>query len=312
MAQWYVNDLSKLTGVSAQTLHHYDKIGLLKPSSRLESRYRLYSEADLLKLQQIIALKFFGFSLAQIQELLAGDVVIADQLSAQALILEKKAKNLLDASHALKCILSECRLDESIPWPMILKMIEVFNSAQGLEEILRNKVFTENEMKQYTRFKADFENRFTEADRKAFEEKYVQLVETVKSHIHENPSSAFGIQIAEKYMKMINTFYGEEHANLKHSVWKKGFQKGILNGLHNLNPETIKWLGAACEAYYMDKINNILTIYQKNPTQAEALLNTLIREYAGTSQELKRDLLKAMMNNPRASLASKKWLAQFG
>lgn len=35
MAQWYVKDLSKLTGVSVQTLHHYDRINLLKPSVRL-------------------------------------------------------------------------------------------------------------------------------------------------------------------------------------------------------------------------------------------------------------------------------------
>jgi len=52
-------------------LHHYDKIGLLKPSMRLSNGYRLYSETDLLKLQQIIALKFFGFELSQIKLLLA-------------------------------------------------------------------------------------------------------------------------------------------------------------------------------------------------------------------------------------------------
>ncbi|CAM2886902.1 TPA: MerR family DNA-binding transcriptional regulator [Legionella pneumophila] len=34
MTQWFVKDLSKLTGVSVQTLHHYDRIGLLKPSLR--------------------------------------------------------------------------------------------------------------------------------------------------------------------------------------------------------------------------------------------------------------------------------------
>ena len=61
MTQWYVKDLSKLTGISVQTLHHYDRIALLKPSLRLSNGYRLYSEQDLLKLQQIIALKFFGF-----------------------------------------------------------------------------------------------------------------------------------------------------------------------------------------------------------------------------------------------------------
>jgi DNA-binding transcriptional MerR regulator len=47
MTKWYVKDLSKLTNVSVQTLHHYDRIGLLKPSLRLANGYRLYSEKDL-------------------------------------------------------------------------------------------------------------------------------------------------------------------------------------------------------------------------------------------------------------------------
>lgn len=59
MTQWYGKDLSRLTHVTVQTLHHYDRFGLLKPSLRLSNGYRLYSEKDLLKLQQIIALKFF-------------------------------------------------------------------------------------------------------------------------------------------------------------------------------------------------------------------------------------------------------------
>ena len=57
MTQWYVKDLSHITGVSVQTLHHYDRIGLLKPSLRHTNGYRVYSEKDLLTLQQIIALK---------------------------------------------------------------------------------------------------------------------------------------------------------------------------------------------------------------------------------------------------------------
>jgi len=51
MKQWYANELSKLIQVSVRTLHHYDKIGLLKPELRLSNGYRVYSEKDLLKLQ---------------------------------------------------------------------------------------------------------------------------------------------------------------------------------------------------------------------------------------------------------------------
>ncbi len=48
MTQWYVKDLSKLTNVSVQTLHHYDRIDLLKPSVRLANGYRVYSENEVL------------------------------------------------------------------------------------------------------------------------------------------------------------------------------------------------------------------------------------------------------------------------
>src|SRR5580704_7702573 len=102
MAQWYVKDISKLTHISVQTLHHYDRIDLLKPSVRLPNGYRLYSEKDLLKLQQIIALKFFGFELAQIKTLLDTEVNMIDHFADQSHCLETKAKTLLEASQTLK------------------------------------------------------------------------------------------------------------------------------------------------------------------------------------------------------------------
>ena len=114
MTQWYVKDLSKLTGVSVQTLHHYDRIDLLKPSVRLSNAYRIYSEKNLLQLQQIIALKFFGFELSQIKALLTGSVGELEHFSVQAQFLERKAGTLLDASKALKNIISEVNDDISM------------------------------------------------------------------------------------------------------------------------------------------------------------------------------------------------------
>ena len=83
MTEWYIKEFSKLTSVSVRTLHHYDDIGLLKPSIRLPNGYRLYSETDLLTLQQIIALKFFGFELSNIQTLLKGRKDALIQFRAQ-------------------------------------------------------------------------------------------------------------------------------------------------------------------------------------------------------------------------------------
>jgi DNA-binding transcriptional MerR regulator len=52
-----VGELAKQTGISVRTLHYYDEIGLLSPSGRTESDYRLYAEADIVRLQQIMSLR---------------------------------------------------------------------------------------------------------------------------------------------------------------------------------------------------------------------------------------------------------------
>lgn len=62
-----VGELAKETGISVRTLHYYDEIGLLSPSGRTESDYRLYSQADIIRLQQIISLRQLGFSLMEIK-----------------------------------------------------------------------------------------------------------------------------------------------------------------------------------------------------------------------------------------------------
>ena len=46
--------MARLAGVSVRTLHHYDAIGLLVPAIRTDAGYRVYTEADLLRLQQIL------------------------------------------------------------------------------------------------------------------------------------------------------------------------------------------------------------------------------------------------------------------
>ena len=63
---YMINEISKLTGVSIRMLHHYDKIGLLVPSKRNNSNYRMYSEEDVARLYQILLFKELEFSLKDI------------------------------------------------------------------------------------------------------------------------------------------------------------------------------------------------------------------------------------------------------
>ena len=69
-SMYQANEFASVAGVTVRTLHHYDRIGLLKPSGYTSAGFRLYRKEDLVRLQQIVTLKFIGFSLRQIKELL--------------------------------------------------------------------------------------------------------------------------------------------------------------------------------------------------------------------------------------------------
>jgi len=70
MSVYGVSELAALAGVSVRTLHYYDEIGLLRPSARSASGYRLYNHDDLLRLQQVLFYKELELPLAEIQAIM--------------------------------------------------------------------------------------------------------------------------------------------------------------------------------------------------------------------------------------------------
>ena len=87
-----INEVAKVSRVSSRTLHYYDEIGLLRPT-KLENGYRVYTENDLDKLQQILFYKFLGFKLSKISEILNNKSNKLEILEEQRqLILKEKSR----------------------------------------------------------------------------------------------------------------------------------------------------------------------------------------------------------------------------
>ena len=70
MKTYTIKKLADLAGVSVRTLHHYDQTGLLQPSQRSPSGYRLYQYSDMLRLQQILFYRELKLSLKEIKRIL--------------------------------------------------------------------------------------------------------------------------------------------------------------------------------------------------------------------------------------------------
>ena len=65
-----VGELARRTGLTVRALHHYDEIGLLKPSLHTGSGHRLYTAADVARLQQVLSLRQLGFALEEVRDCL--------------------------------------------------------------------------------------------------------------------------------------------------------------------------------------------------------------------------------------------------
>ncbi len=101
-----VNEVSKLTGVSIRTLQYYDKIGLLKPAEYTEAGYRLYDDAALERLQQILLFRELEFPLKDIKNIvIRSDFDTKKALEQQIELLELRREhieNLITMCRSLK------------------------------------------------------------------------------------------------------------------------------------------------------------------------------------------------------------------
>ena len=92
-----VSEVARLAGVTVRTLHHYDAIGLLVPSRRSAKGYRLYTDDDLLRLQQIVIGRALGMSLERIRRTLDDpDFELAEALREQRALLVERQEQTRD------------------------------------------------------------------------------------------------------------------------------------------------------------------------------------------------------------------------
>ncbi|HEY2295215.1 MAG TPA: MerR family transcriptional regulator [Thermoanaerobaculia bacterium] len=125
---WKVGELAKRTGVSVRALHHYDEIGLLSPSHRSEAGYRLYTEVDVARLQQIRSLRALGFSLEESRDFLKRPEVTPDRvLRLHIAHLKEQIAAQQGLADRLEQVARRWRSDQKVPTEEFLQIIEVTN-----------------------------------------------------------------------------------------------------------------------------------------------------------------------------------------
>src|SRR4030042_5217239 len=128
---YLIQEFAELTKVTVRTLHYYDQIGLLKPSFQKPNGYRVYADTDLLRLQQIVSLKFMGFSLDQIGNILGKKgFLVAKSLKIQAEAVRDEIARLQKASKALDLVLEKLETEDRIDTKKPVQIVEVIQIGE--------------------------------------------------------------------------------------------------------------------------------------------------------------------------------------
>ncbi len=101
--RYSVGELAQLAGVSVRALHHYDEIGLLRPSGRTSAGYREYSADDVARLAHVVAYRACGMALPDIATVLDADgAERGEHLQRQLELLDQRMTDLADRREVLR------------------------------------------------------------------------------------------------------------------------------------------------------------------------------------------------------------------
>jgi len=231
------HEFAQRAGVTVRALHHYDRLGLLKPSGRTRAGYRMYSDRDFARLEQIVALKFIGFPLFQIRELLRRkDTDLLAALRQQRQILAEKRNHLERAVRAIERAEEVVSQGGEPDWEPFRKVIEVIQ-MQTRKDWMK-KYYTEEQL-------ANLRQRWSPEVQAESERGWAELARDTEAAIASgaDPNSDTGLKLAERRQALLRLFTGGD--------------LGIEQSLKNLYADKANW-PASFKQPYEDAVNQFL------------------------------------------------------
>lgn len=127
---------ARLAGVSVRTIRFYDKQNILKPSYVTPAGARFYTDSDLARLQQILLLKYLGFSLDDIREMTIGDTdyhFLKNSLNLQKRLVQDRIEQMQLVESAIENTVEALEQERQIDWSQMLELIHLTGMEKSLK-----------------------------------------------------------------------------------------------------------------------------------------------------------------------------------
>ncbi len=221
---YLIKEFADLTKVTVRTLHYYDEIGLLKPGFQRPNGYRVYTEGDLLKLQQIVTLKFMGFTLSRIKELMGRKgFLVAKSLRIQAEAVRDEIGRLQQASRALALVLKRLEAEGRIDGRRLIQIMEVIQMGEDVKKTWHEKFFTKAELKEFQ----EVGTKYTPETMQDYQRRWTVLIEEVKRNLDADPAGPVAQSLAKRWTELLNEAY-RDHPELKARIGE-AYTRGAIH-----------------------------------------------------------------------------------
>lgn len=134
-------EFARMAHITVRTVRYYDKQNILKPSYVSGSGARFYTDRDFARLQQIMLLKYLGFSLDDIRELLVEDMdyrFLANSLELQRKLVQDRIEQLQMVEKAIAETTEEIHQNGDVNWVHMLELIHLTNMESSLKSQYQN------------------------------------------------------------------------------------------------------------------------------------------------------------------------------
>lgn len=134
-------EFARMAQVSVRTIRFYDKQNILKPSYVTPAGARFYTDSDFIKLQQILLLKYLGFSLDEIQNMTIDDTdyhFLLSSLSTQKKLVADKLEQMQLVENAIDSTISALESNQEIDWRQMLHLIHLTGMEKSLKTQYEN------------------------------------------------------------------------------------------------------------------------------------------------------------------------------
>lgn len=134
-------EFAKMAHISVRTVRYYDKLNILKPSYVNESGTRFYSDTDFTRLQQILLLKYLGFSLEDIRNIIVDDTdyhMLKNSLNLQLKLIQDRIEQMQLVANAIQDTTAAIESNQEIDWNQMLDLIHLTNIENSYNQQYQN------------------------------------------------------------------------------------------------------------------------------------------------------------------------------